>query len=188
MQARGKQELQIRQRPEVILMLREQAIVQSVESSNRIEGVSIAANRLRPVVLGKARPQNRSEEELAGYRNALDWIFSRKRRVDFSPEVILKLHAFAQSGMSGDAGRWKSKNNEIIEILPDNERRVRFVPTSATDTPAAIEMLCTIYRRISDNQQIPSLLPSPPVFSICSVFIRFGTAMAESLALQPLFC
>jgi hypothetical protein len=37
MEARGKQELWIRQKPEVLEVLREQAIIQSAESSNRIE-------------------------------------------------------------------------------------------------------------------------------------------------------
>lgn len=158
MQARGKQELWMRQRPEVLQALRQQAVVQSVESSNRIEGVSVAADRLRPVVLGKARPRDRSEEELAGYCKALDWIFSRKRRVVFKPEVVLKFHALAQGGMSGDAGCWKSKDNEIIEILPNNERRVRFVPTSAADTPDAVRALCDAYRSARENEQLPALL------------------------------
>jgi Fic family protein len=158
MQARGKQELWMRQRPEVLQTLREQAVVQSVESSNRIEGVSIAADRLRPVVLGKARPRDRSEEELAGYRKALAWIFSRQRRVAFGPEVVLKLHALAQGGMSGDAGRWKAKDNEIIEILPNNERRVRFVPTSAAGTPNAMNALCDAFRLALANERIPVLL------------------------------
>ncbi len=158
MQARGMQELWMRQRPEALQALREQAVVQSVESSNRIEGVSIAADRLRPVVLGRARPRDRSEEELAGYRKALDWIFSRKRRVAFGPEVVLRLHALAQGGMSGDAGSWKSKNDEIIEILPNIERRVRFVPTSAADTPGAMRALCDAFLLARENAQIPSLL------------------------------
>ncbi len=158
MQARGQQELWMQQRPEVLKALREQAVVQSVESSNRIEGVSIAADRLRPVVLGKVKPRDRSEEELAGYRKALDWIFSRKLRIALGPEVILKLHALAQGGMSGDAGQWKSRNNEIIEILPNHERRIRFVPTSAVDTPGAIKALCHAYSRIRENERIPALL------------------------------
>jgi Fic family protein len=158
MQASGQQELWMQQRPEVLKALREQAVVQSVESSNRIEGVSIAADRLRPVVLGKVKPRDRSEEELAGYRNALDWIFSRKRRIALGPEVILKLHALAQSGMSGDAGKWKNRNNEIIEILPNNERRIRFIPTSAADTPGTIKALCHAYSRIRENERIPALL------------------------------
>ena len=66
MEARGKQDLWMKQKPEVLEVLREQAIIQSVESSNRIEGVTIPARRLRPVVLGKVKPRDRSEEELAG--------------------------------------------------------------------------------------------------------------------------
>ena len=64
MEARGKQDLWIGQKPEVLEVLREQAIIQSAESSNRIEGVTVAANRLRPLVIGRGRPRDRSEEEL----------------------------------------------------------------------------------------------------------------------------
>lgn len=158
MEARGKQDLWIRQKPEVLQVLREQAIVQSVESSNRIEGVTIPAERLRPVVLGKAKPRNRSEEELAGYRRALDWIFSRKRQVSIAPAVFQRLHTLAQDSFSGDAGEWKKQDNEIVEILPGGERRVRFVPTSAKDTPKTMERLCRNYREACDDENIPTLL------------------------------
>src|SRR5438445_11862658 len=88
MEARGKQDLWIRQKPEVLDVLREQAIIQSAESSNRIEGVTVAANRLRPLLIGKARPADRCEEELSGYRAALDWVFSRKKAVAITPDVL----------------------------------------------------------------------------------------------------
>ena len=156
--SRGKQDLWIRQKPEVLEVMREQAIIQSVESSNRIEGVTIPADRLRPVVLGKAKPRDRSEEELAGYRQALDWIFSRKRQVSIVPAVFQRLHALAQGGLSGDAGEWKKRDNEIIEILPSGERKVRFVPTSAKDTPKTMEVLCRSYREACDDERVPPLL------------------------------
>ena len=158
MEARGKQDLWMRQKPEVLEVLREQAIIQSVESSNRIEGVTIPADRLRPVVLGKVKPRDRSEEELAGYRQALDWIFSRKRKVSVIPGVIQRLHAFAQGGFSGDAGDWKQRDNEIIEILPNGERKIRFVATSAKDTPKTMDGLCRNYREACEDQRIPPLL------------------------------
>jgi Fic family protein len=139
MEARGKQDLWIKQKPEVLEVLREQAIIQSVESSNRIEGVTVAANRLRPLVIGRVRPRDRSEEELAGYRAALDWIFSRKNRVTVTPEVIRRLHALARCG-------------------PNGERSVRFVPVSAKKTPASVEMLCRRYRGAIDQERIPPLL------------------------------
>ena len=158
MEARGKQDLWLRQKPEVLEVLREQAIIQSVESSNRIEGVTIPADRLRPVVLGKVKPRDRSDEELAGYRQALDWIFSRKRKVSVIPGVIQRLHTLAQGGFSGDAGEWKKRDNQIIEILPNGERKIRFVPTSAKDTPKTMDALCRNYREACDDQRLPPLL------------------------------
>jgi len=158
MEARGRQDLWIRQKPEVLAVLREQAIIQSAESSNRIEGVTIAPDRLRPVVLGNATPRDRSEEELAGYRQALDWIFSRQCRVPVTPAVIQRLHALAQGDFSGDAGAWKQRDNEVIEILPSGERKVRFVPTPAKDTPKTVAALCLNYRDIGDEQRVPALL------------------------------
>ncbi len=158
MEARGKQGLWMRQKPEVLEVLRQQALIQSVESSNRIEGVTIAAHRLRPVVLEKSRPRDRWEEELAGYRSALEWIFSRQGAVSMTPVVIKRLHTFAQGGFSGDAGEWKNRNNEIIEILPGGTRQVRFVLTSAKDTPKTMEMLCRNYRDAIDDERVPPLL------------------------------
>jgi Fic family protein len=158
MEARGKQDLWIRQKPEVLAVLREQAIIQSAESSNRIEGVTVEANRLRPLVIGRAKPRDRSEEELAGYRAALDWVFARKNPVSVTPAVIRRLHALAHGGSSGDAGEWKKRDNEVIEILPNGERGIRFVPVPAKETPAAVEMLCHRYRVATDEERLPPLL------------------------------
>jgi len=158
MEARGKQDLWIRQKPEVLKALRDQAIVQSVESSNRIEGVTVDANRLRPLVLGNTRPQDRPEEEIAGYRKALDWIFTSRRPIEISPKTILRMHSLAQGGMSSDSGKWKSKDNEIIEIRPGGERTVRFIPTSARETPGAVERLCSEYQEAVEQKLLPELL------------------------------
>lgn len=160
MEARGKQDLWTRMKPQVLAVLREQAKVQSVESSNRIEGVTVAADRLRPVVVGKARPRDRSEEQLAGYRRALDWIFSRKGESRLTPQVIRKLHALAQGGSSGDAGEWKKRDNEIVELMPGGGSRVRFVPASAKDTPGLVEELCRSYESACAEGWAPPLLLS----------------------------
>jgi Fic family protein len=157
-EARGKQDLWTRQKPEVLQALREQAIIQSAESSNRIEGVTVAPERLRPVVLGQARPRDRSEEEVVGYRRALNWMFTRKGPIPVEPRVVLHLHKLAQGRLTGDAGRWKTRDNEIIEILPNGERRVRFVPTPAKETPRTIEGLCATYRDLAEVERVPALL------------------------------
>ncbi len=158
MEAKGKQDLWLRQKPEVIAALREQAIIQSAESSNRIEGVTVEEKRLRPLLVGNARPRDRSEEELIGYRNALRWIYDSKQRIPIQAKTILRLHELAQGGHSGDAGKWKTRNNEIIELLPNGEHRVRFIPTPAKQVPKVIEHLCQLYADQSNAGRIPILL------------------------------
>ena len=172
MEAKGKQDLWIRQKPEVLEALREQAIVQSVESSNRIEGVTVDRDRLRPLVLGHAKPRDRSEEEVAGYRKAIDWVFTRKRRVAIEPRVIQHLHALAQGGTSADAGKWKRKDNEIIEILPSGDRRIRFKPTPAKATPKAAAKLCRDYHAVCEAEWTPAL-------------ITVGTFVFDLLCIHP---
>jgi len=157
MEARGKQDLWVRQKPEILEALREQAIIQSIESSNRIEGITVPADRLRPIALGRTRPRDRSEEELAGYRRALEWIFIRKRKVEVTPAVIQHLHKLAQ-GAASDAGRLKVRDNEIIEIMPSGERRIRFQPTPAKQTRETLRRLCLDFDRVAKDALLPPLL------------------------------
>ncbi len=151
MEARGKQELWLQKRPETLTALRQQAIIQSVESSNRIEGVTVPAARLRPLLLENAHPRDRSEEELAGYRKALDWIFKKAAQEPLTPRIVLHLHGLAQGGHSGDAGQWKARDNEIVELLPNGERRIRFVPLEAREVPKAMQTLCDDYAAATES-------------------------------------
>ncbi len=157
MESKGRQELYEKQSPEVLRTLREMAIVESTESSNRIEGVTVEPGRLRPLVLGRARPRDRSEQELVGYRNALNWIHTESGAISITPEAIQRLHAIGQAG-AGDAGQWKARDNEIIEVQADGRRMVRFRPTPAQETAAAIEQLCLGYRHATDQDLLPPLL------------------------------
>ena len=90
-EAKGKQELYTRQAPQLLKALRETALVQSVESSNRIVGVTVAADRLGPLVLGHARPKDRSEQEISGYREALSLIHSEAEHLQVRPDMLRRL-------------------------------------------------------------------------------------------------
>jgi len=157
-EARGLQEVWRRTKPEVISRLRESAMIQSAESSNRIEGVEVESKRLMPLLLGKTKPKDRSEEELVGYRKALQWINKSSGGIEISPETIKKIHKMAQGGLVGDAGKWKSRDNEIVEFSRGGDRRVRFKCTSAKATPHAIKKLCDDYRAAQERQTLPELL------------------------------
>ena len=49
----------------------EVALIQSTGASNRIEGIFTSDQRLKELVSHKAEPHNRSEQEIAGYREVL---------------------------------------------------------------------------------------------------------------------
>ncbi len=155
---KGKEALYAVQSPQILKALHEMALVESAESSNRIEGVTIERDRLRPLVLGDATPRDRSEEEIAGYRKALNWIHTKHEEISITPDTILNLHSLAQGGTTGDAGKWKATPVDIIEVHPDGERSVRFRTLSPDQTPAAVEELCVAYNHMMDQRETTPLL------------------------------
>ena len=158
-EAKGKQELFTRQSPQVLKALREAAIIQSAESSNRIEGVTVDPDRLRPLVLGNTKPRDRSEQEVQGYRRALNEIHTRHEKLPVTADTLKHLHALCQSA-SGDAGQFKRIDNEVIQLIPGAAPVVRFRCVKAKETPAAVDELCLLYRHALDQDNIPPLIAS----------------------------
>ncbi len=163
---KGKQELYAKQSPQIIKTLVEIALIESAESSNRIEGVTVDKNRLKPLIIGHSRPRDRSEEEVSGYRKALDLIHRKQRNLDISPETIKELHRLSHAE-TGDAGQWKTKNNEIIRKNPDGTLEVIFKPLQAALVPKAIEQLCLAYRHSIDQ------LKYPPLYAVSCLTLDF---------------
>src|ERR1700682_5458201 len=120
-QALGKQELFTRQSPQKLKVLREHALIESAVSSNRIEGVEVEPSRVGTIVFGKAHLRDRDEEEVRGYRDALDLIQTRAAKLPITEETIRHLHALSRGGL-GDAGEYKTNENDIIEVFPGGRR------------------------------------------------------------------
>jgi len=126
---RGRQELFREQFPQALEVLREVAVVQSVESSNRIEGVTAPRDRIVEIVGDRTLPQDRSEQEIAGYRDALALVHSNASRIwPITNGVVLQLNRAMSSFMPDPAGAWKQTDNDIVEWTADGEKRVRFRP------------------------------------------------------------
>jgi Fic family protein len=159
---RGKQALFSQQTPEVLESLKNAAIVESSESSNRIEGITAPHHRVEAVVAKDAQPENRSEQELAGYRDALRGIHSTGAQMRFSVATVRELHKTMYLYMLENGGQWKKKNNEIIELHPDGSfKRVRFMPVTAADTPPAMQTLVTRYDHAEHALRIEPLVLIP---------------------------
>lgn len=140
------------------------AKVQSVKSSNEIEGIITTDERIHEIVNGNSSPVNHNEQEIAGYRDALAEVHTGYIHMDFRQADILRLHAIMLNiaGYSF-AGQYKAYDNDIIEEDKEGRRRVRFHPTSATDTPDEMEQLVLAYQVARDNPNINQLLLIPCV-------------------------
>ena len=71
---RGKQDLYISAKSDTLSALLDIAKIQSTKASNGIEGIFTSDDRLQALVMDKAEPRSRSEEEIAGYREVLTTI------------------------------------------------------------------------------------------------------------------
>ncbi len=156
-EAKGRQDLYAKQAPQILKALRETALVQSVESSNRIEGVTVEPRRLRPLVLGTARPRDRSEQDIHGYRQALNLMHTKAAQLVISPELLQRLHRTALEA-AGDAGQWKTSNNDIIELRAGAPPRIRFRPLAWQQTPSGVNELCLAYHHALDQEHVPPLV------------------------------
>ncbi|MEA3489725.1 MAG: Fic family protein [Candidatus Omnitrophota bacterium] len=153
---KGKQELYAKQSPQVLKTLLETALIESAESSNRIEGVTVDRARLKPLVIGHSKPRDRSEEEVAGYRKALDLIHKKHKSLRITPETIKELHRLCR-GELWDSGKWKEKDNDIIRKHADGRVEVIFKPVSAAKTSGMMKQLCLSYEHSVSQLKYPDL-------------------------------
>lgn len=159
---KGRHDLFIEAEPDILKRMLEVARIQSTGASNRIEGIFSSDERLRELVAHKAEPRNRSEAEIAGYREVLATIHESYEYIAPSPNVILQLHrdlyAFTPSA---SGGTWKNGDNVIAEMNRDGQRRVRFQPLSAFETPEAVQRLCLAFAEAVRAEKYDPLLLIP---------------------------
>lgn len=156
--ALGKQELFTRQSPQKIRVLREHALIESAVSSNRIEGVEVDQKRVGTLMFGSPMLKDRDEEEVRGYRSALDQIHRQGASLPITEANILRLHQLAR-GEIWDAGKYKQKTEPIIERLSNGQNRVRFMPVEAGPaTVAAMAELVTLANDLLSDRRVNPLV------------------------------
>ena len=96
------------------------AKVQSVKSSNAIEGIITSDERIKAIVEQNSAPRSHGESEIAGYRDVLNTIHKNWQHIQFSERDILNMHRdmLAMTGYEY-GGQYKTGDNMIIEeVLP----------------------------------------------------------------------
>ena len=158
----GKQEMYLKQRPEELEKLVEIAKVQSTEASNAIEGIVTTSTRIRQLVEEKTAPRNRDEQEIAGYRDALNIIHENFDAIPITRNYILQLHKVLYSHMNNPmAGQTKSVQNYISATYPNGHTETLFTPLAPFETPEALERICDEYNRVIGNMEAEPLIVIP---------------------------
>lgn len=159
---KGRQELFLEANTDELKNLLEIALIQSTGASNRIEGIFTSDKRLEELVRQKAEPRNRSEQEIAGYREVLAAIHESYEYMSPRSNVILQLHRDLYSYSQGAAGgSYKNADNVIAETDADGHQKARFIPVPAFQTEEAMEELCARFWEAWNADKIDKLLLIP---------------------------
>ena len=179
------------QKPAVLKKLVEIARVQSTEASNKIEGIVTTSTRLKQLCEEKVLPRNRDEEEISGYRDALNTIHENFEYIPITPNYILQLHGmlYRYSGRE-IGGRFKNVQNYITETRADGNAWTRFTPLAPYETPEAVAEICASYSKAIDDGAVDPLILIPIFIDdfLCIHPFRDGNGrMARLLTLLALY-
>lgn len=190
-ECKGRQELFVRQKPASIARLVEIASIQSIESSNKIEGIVTDAIRMKLLLAGKTAPQNQNESEILGYRDVLKAIHENYGNIPILPSSILRLHKKLMNKLGGsDRGRFKNVQNFISETRPDGTSVTQFTPVAPHETPAAMKALCAAYKRAIAREEVDALLVIPAFICdfLCIHPFNEGNGKMSRLLMLLLLC
>ena len=155
---KGRQDIFLKLEADALETLRNLAIIESTESSNRLEGIVTTHKRVCDIVLRSSEPRNRSEQEIAGYRDALEHIHENWKTMEVNIHSIKLLHSMIYKFLPVEAGSWKQTENVIMEKYADGSMRVRFQPVSVEKTPDAMENLILGYQDAINSGKEPLVI------------------------------
>jgi Fic family protein len=159
---KGRQALFIEAHADALTTLMEIAKIQSTGASNRIEGINTTDKRLEEIVRDKSAPKNRTEQEIAGYRDVLATIHDSYDYIYPRPNIILQLHkqlySFSRSSIGGS---YKNADNYITETDANGNQSVRFQPVPAYLTADAMDRLSAAFIESLKKDEYDALLLIP---------------------------
>lgn len=163
---------------EKIKKLRRVATIESVGSSNRIEGNKLSDIEIENLLssLGKESFKSRDEEEAIGYARLMDTIYDDYEVIPLTENYIKQLHKILLQYSLKDQrhkGEYKKVSNSVVAYSEDGkEIGVVFETATPFDTPFRMEELTNWTRKALQDKFIHPLL-------VIGVFI------VEFLAIHP---
>ncbi|MCK4667228.1 Fic family protein, partial [Candidatus Dependentiae bacterium] len=155
---KGKEDLFRKQSPDILEKLLESAVVQSTESSCRIEKIVAPHHRIEKIVKSNSKPKNRSEQEIAGYKDVLNIIHQSHKDIPINENIILQFHSMLYRYSTKKSGSWKTGENLLIDIYPNGSKKLRLKTVSAFETPRFIAEITTLMNKILNEDKYPDIL------------------------------
>lgn len=157
---KAKGEIRKNENSAVYEELRKIAIIDSIESSNAIEGIVTTRDRIQGIVDEEYKPLSHDEQEILGYKKVLEEVYKNYEEIDFNEDLLKHFHELMLQAVTKDAGKYKRDNNFIQERDENGRIKVRFVPVKAKDTSEAMEQLFLAYYEARQDEEINDLLLS----------------------------
>ena len=150
--------------PERLKALRKVATIESIGSSNRIEGNKLS-NKEVESLLSKIDRQSfasRDEEEVAGYASLMDTIFENWEVIPFTENYIKQLHKILLQYSSKDEkhrGEYKKLSNTVAAYDSDgNQIGIVFETSTPFETPQMMHELIEWTRKTIEDKAIHPLI------------------------------
>jgi Fic family protein len=144
--------------------LRKIATIESVGSSTRIEGSKLSDREVQALLsnLEMKSFKTRDEQEVAGYAEVMDLIFTSWEHIPFTENHIKQLHRDVLRHSSKDEhhrGKYKTNSNNV-GAFDENGNQIAVVFETATpfDTPRLMAELVAWYRAEKESKTLHPLL------------------------------
>ena len=150
--------------PERLSGLRRVATIESIGSSTRIEGAKLSDSQVRQLLTNIEIKSfaTRDEQEVAGYSDVMEMVFSGYEAIDLSENHLRQLHRDLLKYSSKDArhrGDYKKLPNNVEAFDPDGKSLgVIFETATPFDTPRRMKDLIAWTQSSLDGSDLHPLL------------------------------
>ena len=132
---------------------------QSIESSNRIDGISTSEHRLKPLAADKGKPQGDNEKIIAGYRDVWNTIHENYEFHLLTPETILEFHQILYKYyVTPHKGKFRITNHINTSELSTICSCEHFTPMNHEEISNTVRSHCETYNQAKDHNMDPLLL------------------------------
>lgn len=150
--------------PERLSALRRVATIESIGSSTRIEGSKLTDREVDKLLSNLAIQsfETRDEQEVAGYAELMDLVYSSWQDIPFNENHVKQLHQILLRHSEKDSrhrGRYKTNSNSVAAFNEDGVQiGIVFETASPFDTPRLIGELLTWVNDERDKALLHPLL------------------------------